>query len=216
MPAVSTRISSRPLNVIGRSMASRVVPATGETITRSEPAKRLSSEDLPTLGRPIRARRMASSASSDSASLRRERRDPVEQVAGAQALRGGDGDRLAQPQRVELRGQREVLGGVDLVGGHQHRQRGAAQQLGHLLIAGAQAGPGVNDEHRRVGVGQRGAGLVLDLARQRVVVLQVDAAGVDQRQHAPVPLRAQLLAVTRDAGPLVHDGLARLGQAIDQ
>ena len=41
------------------SIASRVVPARSETITRSSPAKRLTSEDLPTFGRPMTARRTA-------------------------------------------------------------------------------------------------------------------------------------------------------------
>ena len=43
----------RPSTSSGRSIASRVVPATSETITRSEPRKRLTSDDLPTFGRPI-------------------------------------------------------------------------------------------------------------------------------------------------------------------
>ena len=58
-PAVSTTTTGSPSTSIGRSIASRVVPATSETITRSEPRKRLTSEDLPTFGRPITARRTA-------------------------------------------------------------------------------------------------------------------------------------------------------------
>ena len=64
----------------------------------------------------------------------------------------------------------------------------APQQVGHLLLAGAQARPGVDDQHRDVGVGERRARLLLDLARELVVVLEVDAAGVDQRERPPVPL----------------------------
>ena len=45
---------------------------------------------------------------------------------------------------------------------------------------------------------------------------EVDAAGVDQRQPAAVPLGAELLAVARDAGALVHDRLARLGEPVDE
>ncbi|CAB4531792.1 unannotated protein [freshwater metagenome] len=37
------------------STGSRVVPATSSTIERCSPAKALSKEDLPTLGRPINA-----------------------------------------------------------------------------------------------------------------------------------------------------------------
>ena len=52
--------------------------------------------------------------------------------------------------------------------------------------------------------------------RELVAVLEVDAAGVDQRQRAAVPVGAELLAVARDPRALVHDRLARLGQAVDQ
>lgn len=38
------------------SIASRVVPGSSETITRSAPRKAFSSEDFPTLGRPMIAR----------------------------------------------------------------------------------------------------------------------------------------------------------------
>ena len=51
-PAVSTRtnvVSSRRSTV---SMASRVVPGTSDTMTRSRPRSAFSSEDLPTFGRP--------------------------------------------------------------------------------------------------------------------------------------------------------------------
>ena len=68
------------------------------------------------------------------------------------------------------------------------------------------------------------------LGRERVIVsevagttrdaidtpIEVDAAGVDQRQPAAVPLGRELLAVARDAGLLVDDRLARLGEAVDE
>src|SRR5215203_1424969 len=63
-PAVSTRTTGRPSTSSRVSIASRVVPAMSETITRSEPRKALTSEDLPTLGRPITATRTVSSSSS--------------------------------------------------------------------------------------------------------------------------------------------------------
>ncbi len=63
------------------SIESRVVPAIGVTITRSSPSSRLSSDDLPTFGRPISASRVASSASAlpvpGSRSTIRSSRSPV-------------------------------------------------------------------------------------------------------------------------------------------
>src|SRR5829696_5214599 len=57
-PAVSTRMTGRPSTSSSVSIASRVVPARSETITRSEPRKALTSEDFPALGRPITATRV--------------------------------------------------------------------------------------------------------------------------------------------------------------
>ena len=51
-PAVSNRFSRMSPSCTACSTTSRVVPATGVTIARSNPASRLSSVLLPTLGRP--------------------------------------------------------------------------------------------------------------------------------------------------------------------
>ena len=52
MPAVSTNRQVLPPSSTSSSTGSRVVPATSSTTTRSSPASLLSSEDLPTFGRP--------------------------------------------------------------------------------------------------------------------------------------------------------------------
>ena len=52
MPAVSIRVISLPWYVSGVSIASRVVPATGDTITRSCESSLLSKLLFPTFGRP--------------------------------------------------------------------------------------------------------------------------------------------------------------------
>ena len=119
-----------------------------ETITRSEPRKALTSEDLPTLGRPITATRTASSSSALRLALAERGDDRVEQVAGAEPVRGGDGERLAEPERVELGGDREVVGTVGFVDDDEHRDVAAAQRLRQLGVAGAQAGPAVDDQQR--------------------------------------------------------------------
>ena len=148
MPAVSTSSSPRPSTSIGVSIASRVVPAMSETITRSRPRNALTSEDLPTFGRPITASRTRSSSASALLVLGQQLDEPVEQVAGAEALGGGDGDRLAQPEAVEVVGEREVARRVDLVRGEHDRQVAAAQHVGDLLVARPQPGAGVDHEQR--------------------------------------------------------------------
>ena len=92
----------------------------------------------------------------------------------------------------------------------------APQQVGDLVLARARAGARVDDQQRHVGVGEPGLRLLADRAGERVLVGEVDAAGVDQRERAPVPLAVELLAVARDPGALVHDRLARAGQPVDE
>ena len=141
---------------------------------------------------------------------------PVEQVAAAEPLRRRDGDRLAEPEPVELGRQRDVRDAVDLVRGDDHGQRRAAQQLRQLLVAGAHARARVDHEHGDVGFGEPRLRLLADRAGERVLVLEVDAAGVDQLEAAPVPLAVEVLAVARHPGLLVHDRLAAAREAVDQ
>ena len=63
MPAVSMKTYLPYLFSKGVSTASRVVPATSETMTRFSPSMRFMSEDLPTFGLPMTATLMRSSSS---------------------------------------------------------------------------------------------------------------------------------------------------------
>jgi hypothetical protein len=104
MPAVSTRRRRRPpvpaddvswvSTSSSMSIASRVVPATSETITRSWPRNALTSDDLPTFGRPMMASRTRSSSSAGepssggSSSTRRSSRSPVPSPCAAETAIG--------------------------------------------------------------------------------------------------------------------------------
>ena len=116
----------------------------------------MTSEDLPTFGRPITARRTAASSSCGLGVLGRnpvqQLDDPIQQVSGSQTLGGGHGDRVAEAETVELGGQREVRGAVALVGRDDARHRLPAQQVGELLVARAQPGAGVHDQHRDLAI----------------------------------------------------------------
>src|SRR5215211_2446300 len=140
----------------------------------------------------------------------------VEQVARAQPLRGGDRQRIAEPEAVEVVHEPDVARVVDLVGRDDDGQAAAAQDVGDLRVAGAHARARVYDEQRDLRIGERLARLVLDRDAERVLLAEVDAAGVDQREAAAVPVGRELLAVARDAGALVDDRLARLREAVDQ
>ena len=84
------------------------------------------------------------------------------------------------------------------------------QQVRHVEVARADPGASVDDQHRDVGVGQRGARLLLDLPGEVVALVEVDAAGVDQRQRPPVPVGVSSLRSRVTPGQLVHDRLPRL------
>src|SRR5439155_831077 len=66
MPAVSMSTTGTPSNESSVSMGSRVVPGVGLTSARSSPRRALSSDDLPTLGRPMIASRSAVSTTVNS------------------------------------------------------------------------------------------------------------------------------------------------------
>ena len=117
---------------------------------------------------------------------------------------------------MELRGQRDVCDGIALVRRHQHRLAPAPQQVGDLVLTGARPGPRVDHQHSNVGVGESRPRLVANRARQRILVGEVHAAGIDQREGPAVPLTLELLAVSGDPGALVHDRLARACQTVDQ
>ena len=74
----------------------------------------------------------------------------------------------------------------------------------------------VDDEEHEVGLLDRLARLLGHLCPEGPCVFSVDAPGVDQAKRHSVPLAVQLLAVSRDAGRLVHDGSAGLGEPIDE
>ena len=117
------------------------------------------------------------------------------------------GNRVAEPEPVEL----ERLGLaprlVDLVRDQEDRLAGVAQDRGQLLVARRDPGPRVDDEEHEVGLGDRAARLLRDLLRQRRRVGDVDAAGVDEQEALAGPLADDLLAVARHTGRLVDDRL---------
>ena len=84
------------------STGSRVVPACSLTITRSEPSRALSSDDLPTFGRPrIAMRGGCFLIVLDHFALRGARSSldqAVEQVAGTESMGGGHRQGLSQAE----------------------------------------------------------------------------------------------------------------------
>ena len=151
-----------------------------------------------------------------SAATRQLCDDRVEQVSGAVAVGRRERNGIAEAEPVELERQRILIGIVDLVGNEQHRLVGSAQDLRQLLVAGRDPGPRVSQEDDQVGLGHRCLCLLGDRARDRIRPGDVDAARVDQQEPLAVPFANELLAVSGNPGRRVHDGGARLGQAVHQ
>ena len=120
--------------------------------------------------------------------------DQVEQVAGAQAPSGGDGHRIAEAERVELRCQAGV-----------RRRRPCWPQLPPAAARRAarcsSASPGRSPARASTTNNARSYSPSAALAWLRTASAispgfgDVDAAGVDQREGAAVPVRLDLLAV---------------------
>ena len=149
--------------------------------------------------------------------LGKGRDDLVEEVARAVAVRGRDGAWLTEAEGVELPDGLLVVGVVELVGHEEDRLLGAAQDARDRLVLLGDAGARVHNEDDGVGLSAGGLGLLADAAGEGVVGLAgLDAAGVDQREVAAVPVGVVVAAVARDAAALVDDGLPGLGYAVHQ
>ncbi len=154
------------------------------------PRKALTSEDLPTLGRPITAIWAGSSPDDGRRQLAEQLDDPVEQVAAGEPVGGGDGDRVAEAELVELGGQVLVAGAVDFVDDDDDRDVAAAQRLRQLGVPRSNPRPAVYDQQDGVGLGDADPRLTLDVLGQLGRVGKVDAAGVEQLEGEAVPLAA--------------------------
>ena len=150
----------------------------------------MTSDDLPTFGRPITAMRDRVLV---LISVRRRVfangvRDAVEQVARAEAVRGRDRLRLAEAEPWNSAASGESAPAVELVRHHDRGHPRAPHDVAQLGVARAQAGGRVDHQQRGRRILQRDPRLVLDLARQRLAIRQVHAPGVDQRERDAVPL----------------------------
>ena len=200
------------------STASRVVPGVASTTTRSSPSSALTREDLPTFGLPTSATRTgAAPASSGARGLREGLQDLGHHVVEADRVLRRDRVDPVDAEAVEVERERLAGRAVHLVGEHEDRAREPRQHRARqLLVERRQALDGVGHEEDDVGVGERGGGLVADLDRHRVVGEEVEAAGVDDRERHPVPLRDGVLAVAGDPGLVVDDGLAPPHEAVEE
>ena len=147
---------------------------------------------------------------------RQGRHDVVEHVAGAVAVDGAHGVRVAQAQAVELPQGAFVAGVVELVDRQEDGGLGALEHAGDALVFLGHAGAAVNEEDDGVGLVAGGESLRGDGLLEAVCVADGDAAGVDEHEVGAVPVGLVVGAVAGDAAHLVHDGVCSLADAVDE
>ena len=162
MPAVSTSTIARPSISNGVSIASRVVPARSETITRSVPRKRVDERGLADVRAPdhrqahrlvVLRRRLAPrrAAARPGGRAGRRCRAPARPRRRAARRGRGGGTRAASGRSCGA----SILLAATTTGSRARRSRSR-----ELLVAGPQAGAGVDHEQRDLRVGERRARLV--------------------------------------------------------
>ena len=118
---------------------------------------------------------------------------------------GGDGDRLAQTERVGLVDSNIAGFAFSLVGAEDDGLVGAAQQGGEGSIQRQHAGAGVDQKQNDVGVADGGFGLGAHACFKRGVGRILEAGGVDQREVEIAQAALGFAPVARDAGRVIDD-----------
>jgi hypothetical protein len=84
------------------------------------------------------------------------------------------------------------------------------------VVLRRQAGAHVDDEDHRIGLGHGLARLLGHLGDDAAGLVGLEAAGVDDDELAPAQAGVAVVAVARQAGEVGHDGVAALGDAVEQ
>ncbi len=222
MPAVSMSRKVRPSASRTVSTASRVVPATGETMTRSVAEESVEQRRLPDVraahdGEPHLARSFFGLRIFIRRFLRREPfHERVEQLGYAVAVLGRDGQHVLEAEAMELARECFELGGVHLVGDDEHRLPRRAQQTRQLFIERRRARARIHDpeEHDRLVDGE--LGLPENVRRDEFLVVGHDTARVHEREAPPRPLRLAVDAVARDPRLVADDGTPLADQPVEE
>ena len=119
-----------------------------------------------------------------------------------------------KPRRKGLR--RRLDAAFAFVGGQDHRLAGAVQRRRDDLVAGGDAGAGVDHEQQRIGFGDGGQGLAGHARAQGVGRGFLEAGGVDQAERHAVEHRFGHAAVAGHAGRVMDDGDPPPGEAVEQ
>ena len=142
--------------------------------------------------------------------------DRVEQVARAPAVGGADREHLLPAEDVELGRLEVALLVVGLVDRDQDRRLRPAQEGGRLEVGRRRTAGRVDHQDDHVGLVDRQAGLLLDPLLDRVVGVDLQAAGVDHDEAPAVPFGVAVEAVAGGPGAVLDDRPAAAEDPVEQ
>ena len=148
--------------------------------------------------------------------FRKQRDHFIEQVAGAGAVKGGNGTRLAQAQLHEFPHGNIVGGVVEFVHRKKNRLLATAEDVGHRLVVGVDAGLAVNQEDDDVGLVGSGKRLSGDGALEGIVAAHLDTTGIDDFEGTAVPVGFMIRTIARYAAHLVDNSFVIFRKAVHQ
>ena len=123
---------------------------------------------------------------------------------------------LAEPELVELRGLRLAAPRVRLVRDEDDRLAAATEQVGHVVLDRQDAAQRVDDEEDHIGLCDRGLGLATHRRLDLPGLWIIKAAGVDERELAPAPVRGRVDAIAGRARDVFDDRDALADESIEQ
>ena len=226
------RTRSRPARSASAAIAASHLAASASTPSRSGASAPSASSASPASGSPTTngsSRPAAISSAQASASASRALRASSASVSGGSAqtiassrspvprpCERGDRVRLLPAERVELGALELALLVVGLVDDDDHRRRGAAQDPRRLEVRRGRAGRRVDDEQDDVGLGDGEPGLLLDARLDRVVGVELEAAGVDDDEAPAVPLGVAVQPVAGRPRAVLDDRRALAEEPVEQ
>jgi hypothetical protein len=120
---------------------------------------------------------------------------------------------LGDAQRIEVHS--GVAGLVELVGEVQNWPTASAQKLDRFVIHWSWRRAPIQHTEHDVGLLHCERHLLRDVLAQRIRVLWIKAAGIDQHNFAASQVRGGVFSIARDAWSIMHDGQRAPRQAVE-
>ena len=124
---------------------------------------------------------------------------------------------LAQAQFVEIGQLLPLLHALGLVGRENGGLAETAQVVGNVMVLRRQALARIDHEDHDIGFGHRLLCLTCHFTEDAAGSgIRLETAGIDDDELAAALATIAIMAITRQAGKIGHDGIARLGHAVKQ